>query len=337
MREAFLLADKYSCPVILNPIFDRCLSAYHWFKGIPTDTTNSITVEITDQDRDILKVPHIKELNHVTSKFTWFHKPINFDPRIDPIIVYYHGGGFALKLIPMSLFFLNNISKYFPKMAIVLSDYTVTAYAEKKDIYPMQLLESLALYKYVSESLGCQNIILMGESAGGNIALAVTLYLSKCGKHLPKKVVCVSPWLNPTVLHDEEKRFMHRQQQWDNLSIEGLNYFQKQYAPWDSVEYDHINDPFVNIEHNYDPEAWHDALEKCKILIMYGGSEILQVQIKQLIDKMSTSNSNNFSKENNCYIDELGCHIRPLLSLDQDLNSWSQIPAIVRILEFLRA
>lgn len=58
------------------------------------------------------------------------------------------------------------------------------------------VLHMARVYKDVCKRFGVENVIIMGDSAGGGLALALTEYLAKKGAELPQKVVLLSPWLD---------------------------------------------------------------------------------------------------------------------------------------------
>lgn len=61
--------------------------------------------------------------------------------------------------------------------------------------YPAALEEAAAAYQELRrQGISAENIILMGDSAGGNLALALTLYLRDQKIPLPGSLVLYSPW-----------------------------------------------------------------------------------------------------------------------------------------------
>ncbi|EDO16040.1 hypothetical protein Kpol_1067p12 [Vanderwaltozyma polyspora DSM 70294] len=334
MRESFLLADKYSCNGVINPLLDFLSGVYRKFSGFPTTEMNQIECDLIDLDTSVFNQRLLNQ-HIIKSDYEWYYKPEKFDPKVDPVLLYFHGGGFALKLIPVTLVFLNNLRQYYPRMAIVMSDYTVTDALNHNTTYPLQNLQSILLYKYFTEMIGCKKVYLMGESAGGNMVLSLLVYLQKCGKVLPKKAIAVSPWVNPAILSEEEKTFM-KDDKLDSVSIKGLDLCKKLYAPNNEYAHEYLTEPFLNVEYNYEYDVWHGIVEKCQLLITYGDDEILQMQIKSLIDKITELKKNSFSEGKNVYIDVKGGHIRPLLKITSDISKWSKLDGVKEILNFIK-
>ena len=72
--------------------------------------------------------------------------------------------------------------KHFTSLSRVLSvDYRLTSgpYLEPKNLFPAALIDAIAAYKYLVCEAGFlpQNIIVAGDSAGGNLALALARYI----------------------------------------------------------------------------------------------------------------------------------------------------------------
>ncbi|CAE6419388.1 unnamed protein product [Rhizoctonia solani] len=68
--------------------------------------------------------------------------------------------------------------------------------------FPSALLDALAGYVYLTRTLGFkpQNVIVSGDSAGGNLALALARYLRdspELGLGMPGGLVLISPWTDP--------------------------------------------------------------------------------------------------------------------------------------------
>ncbi|CEL59412.1 Esterase OS=Acinetobacter lwoffii GN=est PE=3 SV=2 [Rhizoctonia solani AG-1 IB] len=68
--------------------------------------------------------------------------------------------------------------------------------------FPTALLDALAGYIYLTRTLGFkpQNVIVSGDSAGGNLALALARYLrdsAELGLGMPGGLILISPWGDP--------------------------------------------------------------------------------------------------------------------------------------------
>jgi acetyl esterase/lipase len=64
-----------------------------------------------------------------------------------------------------------------------------------KHPYPAWLEDSLEAYQYLlKEGVAPQQIVLAGDSAGGNLVLVTMLRLRELGLPLPAGAICLSPW-----------------------------------------------------------------------------------------------------------------------------------------------
>jgi acetyl esterase/lipase len=66
--------------------------------------------------------------------------------------------------------------------------------------YPSQIEDAKKAYSFLLEKEEKPKIILAGDSAGGNLALALFLALEKENCKKPIGIFCISPWVNPTEL-----------------------------------------------------------------------------------------------------------------------------------------
>lgn len=65
--------------------------------------------------------------------------------------------------------------------------------------YPAALEDALEAWEYLMhQGWGAKNVILAGDSAGGNLALELTLALKEAGRFQPGRLVLFSPWTDMT-------------------------------------------------------------------------------------------------------------------------------------------
>lgn len=122
-------------------------------------------------------------------KVRWFTEVEDRKPE-DPVMIFFHGGGYSLGLMPLQASTLMALHRLVPKslrLSIVWLDYTVSTV----EPFPQQLIEAANTYSAVQAS--CNNIILIGDSAGGNLAVNLMRHI-----HTPFDRV-------PPVLHPENK------------------------------------------------------------------------------------------------------------------------------------
>ncbi|KAH8103754.1 alpha/beta-hydrolase [Phellopilus nigrolimitatus] len=148
----------------------------------------------------------------------WYHKPgahvvMGEAPRAGEKVAYcLHGGGYAVfsahpatpyAVVPRAL--VAHIPALRRAFAI---EYRLTAAGAHP--FPAQLLDALAGYSYLVNTVGFspENIVVVGDSAGGNLALALTRYLGTNAGALPLlpappgALVLLSPWGDLSGSHD---------------------------------------------------------------------------------------------------------------------------------------
>ena len=97
-----------------------------------------------------------------------------------------HGGGYLGRIRHAYRDFAVLYSKLTKDRAVLSVDYRVAP----EDPYPAALEDALASYQWLRErGLKGEQIIVVGDSAGGGLALALAMYLRDQGEELPKKLV----------------------------------------------------------------------------------------------------------------------------------------------------
>ncbi len=106
------------------------------------------------------------------------------------LILQCHGGGYLIKLINL---YRNNAIKLaeISNADVLTFDYRVAP----EHCYPAALEDALLAWNYaIEKGYTPDNVIIVGDSAGGNLALALTLYLRDNNLAMPKALVLMSPW-----------------------------------------------------------------------------------------------------------------------------------------------
>ena len=106
-------------------------------------------------------------------------------------IVYFHGGSYVAEATQNHWTFLEDIVKD-TGYTVIMPDYPLTPKYHYQDVYNM--VEPL--YKEIAETVGSENVILMGDSAGGGLALGLYEKMAEEMEALPVKTILISPWLD---------------------------------------------------------------------------------------------------------------------------------------------
>ena len=128
------------------------------------------------------------------------------DKTATNVVIYFHGGGFSLDGGAEHLNYWYSVQQDMTKskksIAFLFVAYSLVPYA----IYPTQLAEGIESLNYVLNDLGRfpRDVLLAGDSAGGNMCLGILSHLSHPMPELPavniatklKALVLVAPWVS---------------------------------------------------------------------------------------------------------------------------------------------
>lgn len=122
--------------------------------------------------------------------------------KSDKYILYLHGGAYVLEASYKHWQFLEEIVDR-TGMTLVLPDYPLTPKNTYKEVFEM--IEPL--YRDLIAKVGKDKVILMGDSAGGGMALGLLEKMGVIGEKMPYKTILLSPWLDVTMTNPkvEEK------------------------------------------------------------------------------------------------------------------------------------
>ena len=106
-------------------------------------------------------------------------------------ILYFHGGSYIAETSEEHWNFLESIVKD-TGYTVILPDYPLAPKYTYEDVFTM----IKPLYKEIIERISPEDLIMMGDSAGGGMALALEENLSEENEELPSKLILISPWLD---------------------------------------------------------------------------------------------------------------------------------------------
>lgn len=253
----------------------------------------------------------------------------------DPILVYLHGGCFAYQLQDNTLEAFSNVFRALEqkdkKVSILFVDYSLT---QNGATYPTQYNEVNYVYDRLVEE-GNTNILLVGDSAGGNLVLNVLQHLhQKEGPNTvwPRAVIPISPYLNVSLNAYEGS--MKENNSIDIFSFEAIRYFGDEYIGHDPVLH---ASPVVNIEANVHKVAWKDfpPIKDGKVLVLLGENEVLKDQILRWCEAVGLVEKH----PENVALDINGIHIGFFVSetvgYNNDIGVWKEQFSSKAILAFL--
>lgn len=108
------------------------------------------------------------------------------------VIMYLHGGAYVAEIGGDHWNMVGRLIED-TGSTIILPDYPLAPKYTYKDVFKMME----PLYKEVEEKVGANNLILMGDSAGGGMSLALIEKISTQNNYeIPSKIILISPWLD---------------------------------------------------------------------------------------------------------------------------------------------
>ncbi|WP_098956602.1 alpha/beta hydrolase [Pseudonocardia sp. N23] len=114
--------------------------------------------------------------------------PLGADPS--QVLLYTHGGGFAVGSAASHRKLAAHVAKALGATAFVL-DYR----RAPEHPHPAQVEDGVAAFAALRDR-GITDITTIGDSAGGNLAVAIPLALREQGLPLPTRIIAFSPWLD---------------------------------------------------------------------------------------------------------------------------------------------
>ncbi len=136
-------------------------------------------------------------------------------------ILYFHGGAYVAETTKKHWEFIEQIVND-TGATVILPDYPLTPKYIYKDVFKMVV----PLYKEIIEKIDINQFILMGDSAGGGLGLALEEKIGEENLPMPSKTILISPWLdvrlnNPKI---EEIQKKDKELNKETLKLAGIAY-----------------------------------------------------------------------------------------------------------------
>lgn len=117
------------------------------------------------------------------------------NPASDKVILQLHGGGYMGAVRNAYYVFAGLYNEVSHGCSVLTPDYRVAP----EHPYPAALMDAFASYRWLLDrGWQAEQIILAGDSAGGGLAMALTMYLKDRGLPLPCGIIAMSPWTDVT-------------------------------------------------------------------------------------------------------------------------------------------
>ncbi|KAH8659975.1 Alpha/Beta hydrolase protein [Xylariales sp. PMI_506] len=237
----------------------------------------------------------------------------------DTVILYLHGGAYARSGVGAHFQLLNNLINQARQKERRLSAFVLQYGLIPEAVYPRQLEQTIAAFNYLTKDMGKSpsQVILAGDSAGGNLALA---FLSH--------VMHPRPGLSPPAISIDSLKGLLLLSPWVTFSLDAPSIksnFNKDYILTQRTKW--CSDVFVGDtpEDNYTtplnaPSKWWIDMPVDHVLVLGGGDEVMIDDIRNLGLKMQEFNRDKVE----IFIGQRECHVSPVVELAFDFDTGHQ-------------
>jgi epsilon-lactone hydrolase len=133
---------------------------------------------------------------------------------VEKVILYLHGGAYGYCSADTHRSLAARIMRE-SGVKVLLPEYRLAP----EHPFPAAIEDTIMIYKWLlKQGYHSSNIIFAGDSAGGGLSVASTLYLRNHNEPLPAGVVCLSPWVDLTSSGESYKQNKNKD---PYLNVEG--------------------------------------------------------------------------------------------------------------------
>lgn len=130
-------------------------------------------------------------------------------------ILYIHGGSYVSEVTKNHWEFIKQIA-IDTNATIIVPDYPLTPKYTYKEVFEMME----PLYKDIVGKVDLKHFLVMGDSAGGGLALALEEKLSQEGVPMPEKTILISPWLDTRLTNPEIEEVQKRDKELNKIKLQ---------------------------------------------------------------------------------------------------------------------
>ena len=178
----------------------------------------------------------------------------------DSIILYLHGGSYMAELKQEHWLFFEGLLQD-TNATLVVPDYPLTPKYNYKDVFTMME----PCYEKILENEQDKTWIVMGDSPGGGLALALLEKMGEKGRKMPDALFLLSPWLDTSM---ENQKIDEVQSKDPMLSKPALKLAGEQYGRDIKEEDTYLVDPLYGPLQNL-----------CPIVVFTGTADILNPDV----------------------------------------------------------
>ena len=196
-----------------------------------------------------------------------------FAHRKDVIILYCHGGGYTSGGLGYARILAAKLALH-TGIEVVSFEYGLAP----ENPYPGPINDGMKIWDYLMhQGIGASKVILAGDSAGGNMALEISIRLREEKRLLPGALVLFSPWTDMTITNGSYENYKDKDPM---LTAEYVMTVRSAYAGKDADFTDiHLSPLYADFE-GFPPT-----------LIQVGSNEVLRDDSEKLYKKLTKANA----------------------------------------------
>lgn len=119
------------------------------------------------------------------------------------IILYCHGGGYTCGGLGYAGILAGKLALH-TGLSVLYFEYRLAP----ENPYPAAIEDAMRVWDALMHmGYGAENVIIAGDSAGGNMALEMVLKLREEGRFLPKALILMSPWTDMTATSSSYEKY----------------------------------------------------------------------------------------------------------------------------------
>lgn len=185
------------------------------------------------------------------------------------VIMYCHGGGYTCGTLSYARIIAGKLAIH-TGLEVLSFEYRLAP----ENPYPAAIEDSILVWNYLMHlGYGARDVILAGDSAGGNLALELTLHLKAEKRMVPAALILMSPWTD--------------------MSMTGKSYVTyKDKDPVVSIEYiktvrqAYLGDNLLDFKAPQLSPVYADLKLLPPMLVQVGSNEILRSDSERLVKKV---------------------------------------------------
>ncbi len=228
---------------------------------------------------------------------------VNKDPASRCVVFYIHGGAYLHDIILPHWQFIDKLAKK-TGAEVLVPIYRLVPFATYREAFDL----IVPLYRRYSETFPDRKLIMMGDSAGGGLSLALTEVFKEEGIRLPDELVLLSPWVDVVMDNEELKEYEQRD---PFLDIASLKPVAKRWAG-DLDEHDPKISPIFG-----------DLAGIRNVTVFTGTSELLYPDIIRFYKMLDPDPSNEL-----IVVEEMN-HVYPLFPIPEAKDAINKIFEVV--------